>query len=208
MLFLFVSFSSFSQTNLQNDSLRVISFIPNKTCKSLNPKIKIVFNSPIVVDYGDVVLYSDEIETMRFALIDTDYSYINNDQGVEFFLPEQLVNNKRYTIKLENQLFYSDEYGYSKEFSEKWSFHVVTDGNKDKQKEDISFYPNPASDYIYIRNFSNLSKLYVINLTGRIVIDTDAISNRLSVSKLQKGVYFITFILKDGRRVSKKLVKK
>jgi hypothetical protein len=73
----------------------------------------------------------------------------------------------------------------------------------------LTFYPNPANNYIEIRTSStDLLPVAVINLTGQTVISTTVSDKgQLDISKLDKGVYFIK-VTDKNQIFTGKLVKK
>lgn len=77
-------------------------------------------------------------------------------------------------------------------------------------KDDIILFPNPVSETLYFKNLSDVQKINVISMNGRVVVsnlDTAAVENsRLNVSAFQKGIYIVAFLKKDGDIVSKKVL--
>jgi len=68
---------------------------------------------------------------------------------------------------------------------------------------DISIYPNPTTDYLFIDN-STSNNIFVYNIIGKELIKESG--NRINVSSLSKGVYFIK--VSDGVNSStKKFIK-
>lgn len=75
------------------------------------------------------------------------------------------------------------------------------------QKEMADIYPNPARDYIYINeNESNL-KVTVYDVSGKVVLNSSSVNNRLDVSNLTKGNYVATYITKKGIKKNFKFIK-
>ncbi len=66
----------------------------------------------------------------------------------------------------------------------------------------VSVYPNPAIDYITIKNAEQFNSMKIINITGQEVYSSNNTSS-VDVSNFQSGVYFIVL---DGT-VSTKFVK-
>ncbi|MFL9835858.1 T9SS type A sorting domain-containing protein [Flavobacterium sp. ST-75] len=63
---------------------------------------------------------------------------------------------------------------------------------KDNTLKEISLYPNPSSDYLYITNLENSSKLSIYNTIGQEVKKVSIISNEgIPIQSLNSGVYFI-----------------
>jgi surface protein len=67
----------------------------------------------------------------------------------------------------------------------------------DQNKLDISMYPNPASDVVYIDgNYSQL-KVVVYDILGKQVMNKP-IKNTMNISQLEKGIYILQ--LSDGTK--------
>jgi surface protein len=74
-----------------------------------------------------------------------------------------------------------------------------TAGVEDQNQLDISIYPNPSSDTVYIDgNYSQL-KVVVYDLLGKQVINK-SITNSIDISQLDKGVYILQ--LSDGAKLT------
>ena len=64
---------------------------------------------------------------------------------------------------------------------------------------DISIYPNPTSDIVYIEgNYSQL-KVVVYDILGKQVMNK-SITNNIDISQLEKGVYILQ--LSDGAKLT------
>jgi len=76
----------------------------------------------------------------------------------------------------------------------------------DQNQLDISIYPNPSSDTVYIDgNYSQL-KAVVYDIVGKQVIK-ESITNTIDISQLEKGVYILQ--LSDGVKLTtKRIIKK
>jgi hypothetical protein len=77
--------------------------------------------------------------------------------------------------------------------------------------EELEIYPNPTSDIFYVQgDLSNVSVIQVIDGRGR-VVSFDSQTNlskewNLAELGLERGVYFVEFILNSGATVTEKLV--
>ena len=63
--------------------------------------------------------------------------------------------------------------------------------------EIVSVYPNPATDFVSFNNCEQCSSITISNPSGKI-IRSGEFSNRLRVSDLSPGIYFITFSNTNG----------
>ena len=72
--------------------------------------------------------------------------------------------------------------------------------------EDVSIYPNPATDELFITASGNICKVVIFNLLGQTLLVKDAQSEQLQldISAIPPGVYF----LKANNSIVKQFVKK
>lgn len=62
----------------------------------------------------------------------------------------------------------------------------------DTKNEALSFYPNPASDFIVLPEVQGIKDITVIDLLGNVIFETKATSsNRIDLSALETGMYMI-----------------
>ena len=74
-------------------------------------------------------------------------------------------------------------------------------------ENNINIYPNPANDIIYVQSNSVKSTYQISNISGKTVLSGKFDNNqKIDVSELSKGVYFISVNTKDNKIV-KKIVK-
>lgn len=69
--------------------------------------------------------------------------------------------------------------------------------------ENLSVYPNPAQDVLYVKNIPADTQVRISDITGRIHLMQKAsdISHGIDLAGMQKGLYFLT-VEKDGRAVA------
>jgi uncharacterized delta-60 repeat protein len=70
-------------------------------------------------------------------------------------------------------------------------------------KETISLFPNPTSDYININGFEPNESATIINLNGQVLKSIKIDKDRINVSDLKIGIYFVKI-----KNVSSKFIKK
>lgn len=75
----------------------------------------------------------------------------------------------------------------------------------DVKKNNISVYPNPATDVINISNVSSKTKFEIYNVGGQLV-NQGTTDGKVNVSKLTKGVYILT-VESNGDRSQTKFIK-
>ena len=74
----------------------------------------------------------------------------------------------------------------------------------------LIIYPNPANDYIIIENSGiNIKTIELIDITGKIrniYSDPSEYNNRINVSNLSKGMYFLKVLTIDNNAIVKKVI--
>lgn len=65
-------------------------------------------------------------------------------------------------------------------------------------KTEISIYPNPANDFINIRNLKNISSYKIIDFSGRVIQKNNVTDSRIDVTSLQKGNYILEITSKNS----------
>jgi hypothetical protein len=76
-------------------------------------------------------------------------------------------------------------------------------GLTEQMIETVDFYPNPAKDFIYFKDFSQ--KVQVYSLSGQLLINQRDI-NKLDISNIKTGVYFLVITNNLGHYSTKKLI--
>ncbi|MBT3547071.1 MAG: T9SS type A sorting domain-containing protein, partial [Flavobacterium sp.] len=74
-----------------------------------------------------------------------------------------------------------------------------TAGVDDQSQLDISIYPNPTLDMVYIEGNYTQLKVVVYDILGKQVMK-ESISNSIDISQLEKGVYILQ--LSDGVKLT------
>lgn len=89
---------------------------------------------------------------------------------------------------------------------------LVYDSFIEKVKESFfKIYPNPVNDFISISNINNLliNKIIISDITGKSIIEinSDVMPNRINLSQLYEGIYFISFYQDKQLINTKKIIK-
>ena len=92
------------------------------------------------------------------------------------------------------------------------NFKITTENlaiNTVNQKE-LKIYPNPIKDYLAVdTSFQNqIASIEIINTLGQVVLKENNVTNKIDTDKLQAGVYVTKIILKDGKVINRKIIKK
>lgn len=73
--------------------------------------------------------------------------------------------------------------------------------------KDLSVYPNPAADLVYIRDAANVGKISITDLKGTTVYQSNGLQHgEVSVRNLLAGVYVVKIVRKNGKETVQKIV--
>jgi hypothetical protein len=74
-------------------------------------------------------------------------------------------------------------------------------GIANKETNEISFYPNPAKEYLTIKGLSEITSYSISDINGKLIQNGTAFNN-INLENITKGFYFLTI----GNTISKKLI--
>ncbi|MFD1063866.1 aryl-sulfate sulfotransferase [Winogradskyella litorisediminis] len=72
-------------------------------------------------------------------------------------------------------------------------------------EKNILIFPNPVLDFVNISSDFSIEKIEVLNITGQLITNIKN-QNRLDISALKKGVYFLRMTI-EGKFITKKIIK-
>jgi len=86
--------------------------------------------------------------------------------------------------------------------------NVVVGIGENGEKETISVYPNPASDYLRISTNGEISNVRIVNTIGQVVLEQNVGLNDVTISTtdLSQGVYFVNIETKTGTTTQKIII--
>jgi hypothetical protein len=77
----------------------------------------------------------------------------------------------------------------------------------EKMDAEISIFPNPVKDVLYIKSESKISSAIIYNMEGKVIMDVRQINqSTINTSSLQPGVYVMSLFNGHNYLVSKRLV--
>lgn len=72
---------------------------------------------------------------------------------------------------------------------------------------DLSVYPNPVADKLFVRDFTKVTGVAILDMTGRVVQQSDVISNgEMNVKSLRNGIYLVRITRVDGSVSTQRIV--
>ncbi|WP_394335978.1 T9SS type A sorting domain-containing protein [Flavobacterium sediminis] len=84
--------------------------------------------------------------------------------------------------------------------------YLNTAGLEDVNGTAFKIYPNPVSDFVLIDSSENIKNVSVFNVLGERE-DCKITSNRVDMSGLESGVYFLKLEFVNGTKVNRKIIK-
>jgi hypothetical protein len=155
-----------------------------------------------MTDHSVVVTMENIPEGIKLEDIDIVYTSFgqmaNEHSGLAY-------NTDQYA--LEDGVFSFKVHGFSR-YTLKFAGQPTGMDSLNGTKE-VSVYPNPVTDNLYISSSKNLSSVTVTTLSGIVVI-TEAVSGNVpfDLSRLASGTYLLTIEFEDGGKTVKTGVKK
>ena len=79
-----------------------------------------------------------------------------------------------------------------------------------RNQKTLNIYPNPSNTFIHLANIEENTTyhLSIYDMTGQLILDQDASSNQLNISKLNDGIYAISINQNGNNFVSRMVVSK
>lgn len=74
--------------------------------------------------------------------------------------------------------------------------------------ENLQVYPNPTSDYLSIKGAKKVSGIKVFDVSGKMVLFSEKVEQKIDVSQLIKGTYILNLKNTDGTSSTHKFIKK
>ncbi|MGC3979401.1 MAG: T9SS type A sorting domain-containing protein [Paludibacteraceae bacterium] len=66
------------------------------------------------------------------------------------------------------------------------------------QEANISLYPNPASDCVFIRSDVGVQRVAIYDLTGSLVLTLNSVTQGVDISQLPRGIYIVQLNTEKG----------
>ena len=83
----------------------------------------------------------------------------------------------------------------------------TTATEKPIEKIEISVFPNPASDKIYLSNTDQVNEYIISDLSGKQLMQGAIDTNGIDIYTLSAGLYFIQVRLKNGEIITQRFSK-
>ena len=78
----------------------------------------------------------------------------------------------------------------------------IANGLNDNVSSELSIYPNPVIDKLYIKGISGKAQITVIDMTGKNILSTETNNNYILVNNLSRGIYFMLILDENGMKTA------
>lgn len=75
-------------------------------------------------------------------------------------------------------------------------------------KDNVEVYPNPVKDYLFIKNAKKNAGTEILDVSGKLVLSLTGIKEKIDVSQLIRGTYFLVIKNEDGTLSKTKFIKR
>jgi|GEM_PF-1145075 len=188
----------------------LVEFSPedNSNNISVDTDLELTFDKDVQAGDGNITIYNNGDEVMSLSASSSTF----NGEMVTIELTEDLEGATEYYILIDDDAFVSANgvafEGISSDTDWTFTTEVITGIDDLYAEGKPSFYPNPATSEIKLTNMDKVISIHITNLTGRNIMEVKSPDTRISLGNLPKGMYFVTFISSDGKRLTKKLLKR
>ncbi|MEG2070735.1 MAG: T9SS type A sorting domain-containing protein [Bacteroidales bacterium] len=88
-----------------------------------------------------------------------------------------------------------------------WLDHIVVANGTGIENNDlageISIYPNPAIDKVYIKSDVTINQIDIVSIQGQVISSEQVINNEINVNTLATGVYMLRIYTEQGIAIKK-----
>jgi surface protein len=144
----------------------------------------------------DIVQMLDEsgLSTDNYDRILNSWSELNLTQNIEFS-----ARGISYCNGLDGRRKLKIDFGWTITDA---GLNCSTASIDDQNQLDISIYPNPTNDKLFIQGLLNTSKVSIYNVLGKLVL-SQTIPKEIDVKQLSKGIYILKIIDEQKETVRK-----
>lgn len=91
---------------------------------------------------------------------------------------------------------------------EEIAFYSFSLSDNDVVNPEITLYPNPVTDYLYIASLIPVKSITLYNIMGQLIKSQKGFNQTIDLTTISSGTYMIEIDLDNGMRAMKKFIKK
>ncbi|MDR6405334.1 MULTISPECIES: S8 family serine peptidase [Chryseobacterium] len=179
---------------------------PTINTGTIDPTTKYLINDlDIKVTHNDTIYYPWKMQGMSNPGDPATNTSVNNADNFE----RVDINNPSgtYTITVTHKGTLS---GGSQNFSliaTSENLSTLSTNDLALNENTVDFYPNPAKEYLYIKEKDNNLNITIYDISGKLVLKTKLIDGKLNISDLIKGNYIVNYTTSTGVKKNFKFIK-
>lgn len=191
--------SEFQPSPLYELELREFSIIMHDGTDTIPGEIDFDSNEiDVALPEGDSYRLYTKFDISGYNIILNDRNIVSGEPGTSFDIYEDIT----YELKIST---YDNK-------SQTYSLHINIEDEatsvNEISKSEIKVYPNPVTDYVEISGIKESDLIQIIDLNGKQIIKqiVDENSEKIDVSKLERGIYFIQ-VSNNNENYTQKIIK-
>lgn len=183
--------------------------------KNINISFKYRYNNPTFQEMRIVVRYElyDCFSTPKTGILHD--IFIDNTQfsgnciNLSSIIPGNLINMSFCKLKIYFDLYSTSKTGTSTLVAiDDFLVSQTTLGTNDNEISNNKVYPNPFTNFIILKSFSEIEKITLLDETGRIILHQNITDNKINTQFLKSGLYILKIQNRNGTEKIEKLIKK
>ncbi|MDD4236695.1 MAG: T9SS type A sorting domain-containing protein [Bacteroidales bacterium] len=183
-------------TNLSYSNVQYNYFINYEGVISEDPQFVNSLPAPDPIVFPQYVLNIETttIPVLNFELADFDYSLIDESTCINAGIPDTSLLN----IPANDFLGNPRVYGGRIDMGAIENQYVIWDNIEPNSKQ-LSLYPNPAADWIFVQIEAYNVDIEITDINGRVLISDKLTSSVIDISHLPEGMYIVK--LNTGKEI-------
>lgn len=156
-----------------------------------------------------------DIDVFSASALDDTIAWYENIDGLGTFSERKIISTEAdsaralFVTDLDGDNFVDVLSGSLLDDKTAWYRSSTVFGVEENSFFNVSIYPNPVSEQLFIKTSQPLYKAKVFSHTGQLLYEQSLlVANSINTDKLSQGVYFITVEEVEGKSVTKKFIKK
>lgn len=194
---------------------RISSFVTN----SVAPEVESLYISDDTIKlledagryYFDFIIYNNgnvEVELDNFLLNDTSLHF-HSSMPSDFELDESEAKTIRISFDASKSYNALLQFNSDLNNGTTLSIPIVSDATVGLNEIDdnvLELFPNPSTGLINIKSKIGIEKTLVLDLNGEIIDENEKTREKMDLSHLSPGFYFVKIILEDNRIINKRII--
>jgi Peptidase family M1 domain/Bacterial Ig-like domain/Secretion system C-terminal sorting domain len=213
-----VAKSTLSRDNsliIDSQAPKIINLKPSNqaTDVAVDANLEITFDENIFKKEGSISIkkYSDGSLVQNFNIQSSLGISVSGNKII--LNPANNLNyEEKYYVEVGNSIVMDRiDNVFNEGFTDKnvWSFNTTKDpiNALDDEYNNISIYPNPVKEVLYLKSNQLIESLRILNTLGGVVSEFKNPQMEINISNIPQGIYYVKILMKDKKEKVVKLIK-